>query len=212
MIAEQQARPDILERYAGYAPAGALQEEVARPVKGGIPERAGSTKRRLVLAVLAVTLAAVAAAAWRVVSKPAAPAYDAIAVGRQTIARTISATGKLQAVTTVQVGTQVSGSIAELYADFNTQVKKGQVIARLDPAQLQAQLAQANANYLSAQANAQGAQNSVVSADASVQAAEANLARAESAAADAQRTYERNRELVDAGVGARMTLESAEAA
>ncbi len=212
MVAEQQARPDILERYAGYAPAGIPREEVARPTRGGIPERLDFSKRKLALAALAVALATVAVAAWRVAAKPAAPAYDAIAIGRQTIAKTISATGKLQAVTTVQVGTQVSGTIAELYADFNTQVKKGQVIARLDPAQLQAQLAQANANYLSAQANAQGAQNAVLSADASVQAAEANLARAESAAADSQRTYDRNMQLVDAGVGARMTLESAEAA
>ncbi|NUN01158.1 MAG: efflux RND transporter periplasmic adaptor subunit [Bryobacteraceae bacterium] len=188
------------------------QEEVARPTRGGIPERLGSSKRKLALAALVAALATVAAAAWRVAAKPAAPAYDTIAIRRQTIAKTISATGKLQAVTTVQVGTQVSGTIAELYADFNTQVKKGQVIARLDPAQLQAQLAQANANYLSAQANAQGAQNAVLSADASVQAAEANFARAESAAADAQRTYDRNTQLVDAGVGARMTLESSEAA
>ncbi len=55
------------------------------------------------------------------------------AVTRGDIADTVGATGTLQAVTTVQVGTQVSGTIQELHADFNSLVKKGQVLARLDP-------------------------------------------------------------------------------
>ena len=55
------------------------------------------------------------------------------AVTRGDIADTVGATGTLQAVTTVQVGTQVSGTIQELHADFNSLVKKDQVIARLDP-------------------------------------------------------------------------------
>ena len=53
-------------------------------------------------------------------------AYGATTVTRQTITKSISATGTLQALTTVQVGTQASGTIAELYADFNSHVKKGQ--------------------------------------------------------------------------------------
>ena len=58
----------------------------------------------------------------------------------------VGATGTLQAVTTVQVGTQVSGTIQELYADFNSIVHKGQVIARLDPSLFQTQIEQARAN------------------------------------------------------------------
>jgi multidrug resistance efflux pump len=57
------------------------------------------------------------------------------------IRNTVSATGTLQAVTTVQVGSQVSGTISALYADFNSTVKKDQVVAQLDPSTLQAQLA-----------------------------------------------------------------------
>ena len=56
--------------------------------------------------------------------------------------------GTLQAVTTVQVGTQVSGTISELYADFNSLVKKGQVLARLDPSLFQTQIEQARANLV----------------------------------------------------------------
>src|SRR5262245_16693880 len=61
-------------------------------------------------------------------------------VSRGPIADTVSATGTLQAVTTVTVGTQVSGTISSLGADFNSVVKRGQVIARLDPSLFQAQL------------------------------------------------------------------------
>ena len=59
-----------------------------------------------------------------------APAYGTATAARTDLSRTVTATGHLQAVTTVQVGTQVSGTISDLYADFNSRVKKGQVIAR----------------------------------------------------------------------------------
>src|SRR6516165_7383695 len=68
------------------------------------------------------------------------------AVSRGDVVDTVGATGTLQAVTTVQVGTQVSGTISELHADFNSLVKKGQVLARLDPSLFQTQIEQAKAN------------------------------------------------------------------
>src|SRR6185503_8465864 len=120
-----------------------------------------------------------------------------------------SATGRLQALTTVQVGTQVSGTISEMYVDFNGQVKKGQIIARLDPSQLQAQLTQVTANLTGAQASVQTAQAAVTAADAAVESAQANVARAESVLADANRTLERNRQLVEAGATARRDLDTA---
>ena len=67
-------------------------------------------------------------------------------VTRGDIVDTVGSTGTLQAVTTVQVGSQVSGNISWLGADFNSIVKKGQVIARLDPSLFQAQVEQARAN------------------------------------------------------------------
>jgi HlyD family secretion protein len=74
-------------------------------------------------------------------------------VTRGEIIDTVGATGTLQAVTTVQVGSQVSGNIAWLGADFNTIVKKGQVIAKLDPSLFEAQVQQAKASLFRTQAD-----------------------------------------------------------
>src|ERR1043165_661370 len=74
-------------------------------------------------------------------------------IERGNIRHTVTATGTLQAVTTVQVGSQVSGTISALYADFNSQVHKGQVVAQLDPSILDAQLASQRANNESVRAN-----------------------------------------------------------
>jgi HlyD family secretion protein len=75
------------------------------------------------------------------------------AVTRGDVVDTVGATGTLQAVTTVQVGTQVSGTISELHADFNSLVRKGQVLARLDPSLFQTQIEQARANLVRSQAD-----------------------------------------------------------
>jgi HlyD family secretion protein len=75
------------------------------------------------------------------------------AISRGDVVDTVGATGTLQAVTTVQVGTQVSGTISELHADFNSLVRKGQVLARLDPSLFQTQIEQAKANLVRSQAD-----------------------------------------------------------
>ncbi|MCU0243070.1 MAG: efflux RND transporter periplasmic adaptor subunit [Vicinamibacteria bacterium] len=89
------------------------------------------------------------------------PGFSTAQVTRGDIVDIVGATGTLQAVTTVQVGSQVSGIIQELHADFNSVVKKGQVIAKLDPSRILAQLGQARANLISARANSERAQASV---------------------------------------------------
>src|SRR5436853_3747378 len=94
---------------------------------------------------------------------------------------TVGSTGTLQAVTTVQVGSQVSGNISYLGADFNSIVKKGQVIARLDPSLFQAQVDQANANLLKAQAD--------------VVRSQADVERSKVALTDANQKYTRAKEL-----------------
>lgn len=81
------------------------------------------------------------------------PSVATAPVTRGAVVDTVGATGTLQAVTTVQVGTQVSGTIQSLYADFNSLVKKGQVLARLDPSLFQTQIEQARANLVRAQAD-----------------------------------------------------------
>ena len=66
-------------------------------------------------------------------NQSSAPQYMTAKVERGNLRNTVTATGTLQAVTTVQVGSQSSGTLSALYADFNSVVKKGQVIAQLDP-------------------------------------------------------------------------------
>jgi len=101
----------------------------------------------------------------------------------------VTATGTVNAVTTVLVGTQVSGTVKKIYADFNTKVKKGQLIARIDPATFEAQVAQARANLL---------------------AAKANLEKSEATLVDTKRTMERNRELLSKNLIAQSDLDTAE--
>ena len=102
-------------------------------------------------------------------------------ITRGDIVDTVASTGTLQAVTTVQVGSQVSGNISQLNADFNAIVKKGQVIARLDPLLLDAQLLQARANLTQTQANLSKAQS--------------DLERTKVQLTDAQTKYTRAKEL-----------------
>ncbi len=81
------------------------------------------------------------------------PQYMTARVERGNLRNTVTATGALQAVTTVQVGSQASGTISALYADFNSVVKKGQVVAQLDPSTAKAQVDQARANLEQARAS-----------------------------------------------------------
>ena len=83
-------------------------------------------------------------------------AYDRVSQG--VIKSVVSATGTVNAVTTVQVGTQVSGTIRQLFVDYNSPVKKGQLLAQIDPDVFNAQVAQARANLLSARANLEKSQ------------------------------------------------------
>lgn len=168
-------------------------------------------RRRWMVALGAVVLLGAATGVWRIAAAPKPAQFGTAQVKRQTIAKTINATGTLQAVTTVQVGTQVSGTISELDADFNSQVKKDQVIARLDPSQLQAQLEQTNAAWLGTQATVQAAQNNVLASDAGVQAAQANVDRTDAALQDAQTAFNRTQKLVQAGAAPAMDLPTAEA-
>ncbi len=178
---------------------------------GSIPaSKMGYRWNRWAAALSFVALVGAGLGLWRFMAAAKPAQYATAQVAKQTITRTISATGTLQAVTTVQVGTETSGTVSQLYADFNSQVKKDQVIARLDDSQFLAQLQQANATYLSSQAAVQAAQNNVTSADAAVQSAQANVDRMHAALVDAQTSYERTRQLVEAKVEAVMTLQTAD--
>jgi HlyD family secretion protein len=117
--------------------------------------------------------------------------YVTAAVDRGTIQDVVGATGVLRAVTTVQVGSQVSGTILRLHADFNDRVTRGQVIARLDPSLFEARLAQARANLV---------------------AARAQVERAQATIDDTRQKFERARELAGQQLLPQSDLESAQAA
>jgi len=93
--------------------------------------------------------------------KQATPAYSLDKISRGNLKAEVSATGTLSPVITVQVGSQVSGTIQHLYADFNSLVKKDEVIAQIDPAVFKARLAEAQANVRSSQAQLEKAQVNV---------------------------------------------------
>src|SRR5436190_22097277 len=93
------------------------------------------------------------------------PQYFTTKADRGDIREVVDATRTINAVTTVQVGSQVSGTISRLFADFNSKVKKGQLIAQIEPSlfegtllQAKADLANARANLLTAKANLEKAQ------------------------------------------------------
>jgi HlyD family secretion protein len=90
--------------------------------------------------------------------RKAPPAYRTETVSRGPVSEVVSATGDVSAIVSVNVGSQVSGIIDKLLVDFNSQVKKGQVLATLDPRLFQAQLEKADATLASAKANVQKAQ------------------------------------------------------
>jgi HlyD family secretion protein len=131
--------------------------------------------------------------------------YITATVERGTIRNSVDATGTIQAVLTVQVGSQVTGRIASLDADFNSVVKKGQVLARIDPANFDAQLEQARADLANARAG-------VGTADAQVSTEQANLEAAKVAAADALSALTRSKELGADGIVSTRDLEIGQAA
>jgi HlyD family secretion protein len=116
--------------------------------------------------------------------------YRLVKVERGPIAAVVVASGTLNAVTTVQVGSQISGQIKEIYADFNTPVKRDQVIARLDPATYELRVNQARADLDAAQSAVAVARSALIAQQAEVGRVKVNLA-------DAARDYERKKTLVE---------------
>ena len=111
-------------------------------------------------------------------------------VERGALQAAVAASGTLNAVTTVQVGSQVSGQVAEIRADFNTQVKKDQVIARIDPQSFELRVNQARADV-------DAARSAVAVAESSLAAQKAELGRVRVNLADAERDLNRKKQLVE---------------
>jgi HlyD family secretion protein len=143
------------------------------------------------LALLAVIAAAVAGGwYWQSRGDNGEVKYRLAKVERGPMAAVVAASGTLNAVTTVQVGSQISGQVKEIHADFNTPVKKGQVIARIDPATYELRVNQARADL-------DAAESAVAVARSGLAAQQAEVGRVKIALVDAERDLERKKMLVD---------------
>jgi len=132
-------------------------------------------KRRTPIGIVLLLAVVVVVAAFLWGDKASASDYITGKAEKGNVEVNVSATGTVQAVTTVQVGSQVSGTVEWLGADFNSQVTRGQVIARLDPAIFQAQVANSRANLANAEAAVAAAETEINSQKANLNAAKSNL-------------------------------------
>ena len=147
--------------------------------------------RRIIWSIVA--LAILAGAGWgiyRYVGQAnAKPIYRLAKIERGAIQSVVSATGTINPVSTVQVGSQISGQLKEILVDFNSEVKRDQVIARLDPQTYELRVSQARADLEAARATVEVARSGVAQQ-------RAELARARISLLDAERTLNRNKDLV----------------
>ena len=148
-------------------------------------------KPKLLIAGILTVIAVLVAGYWGMRDGAKETPYLTAPVQRGDITQVVTATGSLQAVVTVQVGSQISGTIDRLYADFNSNVKKDQPIAQLNQDKFKASVDQAKANVLAGQAN---------------------LVKARVSVDDTRRTMERNRELRQRNLISQSDLDTAQAA
>ena len=153
-------------------------------------------------AVIAVLTAGAAAYGWWG-ARNSAPDYRFGKVERGSITAAVSATGTVNPVTVVQVGSQVSGQLKEIYVDFNSTVKKDQVIAQIDPDSFKLRVNQAAADV-------EGARATVLTQRANVSALNAEVSRAKVSLADAEREFQRNKMLHEKNFVSAAALDKAE--
>ncbi len=177
------------------------------------------SRRWWVLGVFLVLAAAASGAWFYAQGRGSTPRFRTAKIERGPLTAAVSATGTLNAVVTVQVGSQVSGQIKELFADFNSQVKRNQLIARIDPeifqarvAQVKAQLEAAKANVLNQRAAVEKARADVANAHAALAVAKAQTAKAQVAVLDSRRDLGRKRDLKQKGFIAQADEDAAQAA
>jgi len=173
------------------------------------------------IASVVIVAALVGAGVWAYLytqSGGSAPKYRLARVERGPLTAAVSATGTLNAVVIVQVGSQVSGQIKALNVDFNSIVKKNQVIARIDPdifeakvQQAQADLDSSRATVLNQQAQVERARADVDNARAALVEAKAFTAKARVQSLDAKRDFDRKTELFDRQLIAKSDLDTAQA-
>jgi HlyD family secretion protein len=177
-------------------------------------------RRKLLLTAILLLLGGSATAGYLYYNgRQTPPSYLTARVERGRIATTVNATGTLNAVVTVQVGSQVSGIIQKLLVDYNSPVTENQIIAQIDPApfetrvnQARASLAGAKAAVQVAEATVQNNKAAVETARANAESSKANIEKSKVALTDARRTLERNKQLLRQSLIAQSDLDTAQTA
>lgn len=152
--------------------------------------RRARLSRPVIVALGVLALIVVGLIGWQMRPKAPKEPYRTAAVERGDITRSVSASGSLQALITVDVGSQISGQISKVLVDFNDQVKKGQVLATIDPQTFESRVAQGEAD---------------------IRAGQAAVAQAEASLVNAKADYQRKKTLVDKGWYSPSTLDQATA-
>ena len=137
--------------------------------------------------------------------------YFTSAAVRGPLKRVVNATGVVQTVLTVPVGSQVSGQVQELYADFNSVVKRGQLLAKLDPRNLESQVANSKASVSAAQARVKSAQAEIANQTANLASARASLEAARVARDNAQVQYQRATDMNQRGITSKNDFDTTKA-
>jgi HlyD family secretion protein len=170
------------------------------------------------LAVTLVLLAAAGYGAYWYFTKPAEITFLTSVVTRGSIESAISATGTLEPILKVPVGSRVSGNVLEMYADFNTPVRKGQLIALIDPEQFETQKQQAEAQLRSAKTQITSAEVAARRSDVDVRNAELSIvqqksavARGESQANEAKRKLDIQKGMLEQGIASKDSVATAQA-
>src|SRR5215470_15403861 len=179
----------------------------------------GMSRRLWILGLMLALAASVSGVWFYAQGRGSTPRFRSAKVERGPLTATVSATGTLNAVVTVLVGSQVSGQIKELFADFNSQVKRNQLIARIDPekfeaavAQSKAQVEMAKAAVLNQRALVEKNRADLANAQAALAVAKAQTAKAQVTVLDSRRTLSRNQDLRKKGFIAQADEDTAQAA
>jgi len=152
------------------------------------------------LIAVAAVVGLLAAATWAIRGRADAPQYATARVERGNITAAVQATGTINPLTTVPVGSYVSGTVKYVFADFNTRVESGQVLALIDPQVYDAQVVQARGNLDTAIANLRNLEASVTAQEAAIKTSQANVDRLKAAADYARINTRRNLDLAARGI------------
>ena len=165
-------------------------------------------KKLLIVIVIILIIGTIAFVSFK--DKKNEPKFKTDKVTRGDIESAVTATGSVNPVTTVLVGTQVSGTIKNIYVDFNSPVKKGEVIAQIDDAQFTTKVRQAEANLESAKANVENARANIENLKARLNASKADIDKARVALTDIRTNLDRIKKLWEERLASQKDMDSSQ--